>query len=62
MTDDQIYTIRLMHGALEDFLGMYNDPNMPMETLLERAAQAVILADQAFLKELAALAHSKNNV
>jgi hypothetical protein len=53
MNEDQKFALTLMHAALTDFLVYYNDPNMPMQSLLERAAQAALAAESAFpgLKE-----------
>ena len=53
MNDDQKYAIARMHDALTDFLSYNGDPNMPIDSLLERAAQAALVAESAFpeLKE-----------
>ena len=53
MNDDQNYAVKIMHAALTDFLSYNGDPNMPMDSLLERAAQAALVAESAFpeLKE-----------
>ena len=48
MNEDQKFALTLMHAALTDFLAYYNDPNMPMQSLLERAAQAALVAESAF--------------
>ena len=47
MKDDEKHAASLMHAALTEILAYAEDPNMPMETLKERAAQAVLVAEQA---------------
>jgi len=53
MNENQKFALTPMHAALTDFLAYYNDPNMPMQSLLERTAQAALAAESAFpgLKE-----------
>ena len=53
MNEDQQYANKLMYSALCDFLSYYNDPNMPIDSLMDRAAQAALVAESAFpeLKE-----------
>jgi hypothetical protein len=46
-TSDQDYAIERMHLALVNVLGRYKD-GTPMESLLEYAAQAAIVAERAF--------------
>lgn len=57
MNGDEKHAATLMHAALTDFLAYAEDPNMPTETLKERAAQAVVRVtapdealDRAFLR------------
>jgi hypothetical protein len=53
MNENQKYAVARMHAALTDFLAYCDDPNMPMDSLMERAAQAALVAESAFpeLKE-----------
>jgi hypothetical protein len=48
MNDDQKYALMLMYAALQDVVTYIEDPNMSVGELIDRSAQAVIVAEKQF--------------